>query len=75
MIMKKRGGLREKISKDHSSKNWSYASVKRLLRCFKHSGTMYRKEGSGRLRSVTTKENTNLTEELIFHKKKFRTNT
>ena len=54
-----------KILKDHSSKNWTYTSVKRLLKRFKDSGTMNRKEGSGRPRSVTTEENTDLIEELI----------
>ena len=54
-----------KIWKDHSSKNWTYTSVKRLLNSFKDSGTMNRKEGSGVPRSVATEENTNLIEELI----------
>ena len=54
-----------KILKDHSSKNWTYTSGKRLLKRFKDSGTMNRKEGSGRPRSVTTEENTDLIEELI----------
>ena len=54
-----------KVWKDHSSKNWTYTSVKRLLKRFKDSGTMNRKEGSGRPRSVTVEENTNLIEELI----------
>ena len=36
-----------KIWEDHSSKNWTYTSVKRLLKGFKDSGT--RKESSGRL--------------------------
>ena len=34
------------------------------MKRFKDSGTMNRKEGSGRPRSVTTEENTNLIEEL-----------
>ena len=54
-----------KVWKDHSSKNWTYTSVKRLLKRFKDSGTMNRKEGSGQPRSVTVEENTNLIEELI----------
>ena len=36
-----------KIWEDHSSKNWTYTSVKRLLKHFKDSGT--REEKSGRL--------------------------
>ena len=47
-----------KIWKDHSSKNWTYTSVKKLLKRFKDNGTINRKEGSGRSRSVTTEENT-----------------
>ena len=51
-----------KISKDHLSKNWTYASVKRLLKHFKGSDTMNRKECSGQPRSVTTEENTDFNE-------------
>ena len=51
--------------KDHSSKNWTYTSVKRLLKRLKDSGTMNRKEGSGRPWSVATEENTDLIEELV----------
>ena len=54
-----------KIWKDHSSKNWTYTSVKRLFKHFKDSGTMNRKESSGRPRSVTKEENTDIIEELI----------
>ena len=54
-----------KTWKELSSKNWTYTSVKRLLKCFKESGIMNRKEGSGRPRSVTTEESTDLIEELI----------
>ena len=54
-----------KVWKDHSSKNWTYTSVKRLLKRFKDSCTMNRKEGSGQPRSVITEENTDLIEELI----------
>ena len=34
-----------RIWKDHSSKNWTYTSVERILKRFKDSGTMNRKEG------------------------------
>ena len=54
-----------KTWKNQSLKNWTYTSVKRLLKRFKDSDTMNRKEGSGRPRSVTTEENTDLIEELI----------
>ena len=54
-----------KTWKNQSSKNWTDTSVKRLLKRFKDSDTMNRKEGSGRPRSVTTEENTDLIKELI----------
>ena len=54
-----------KTWKNQSLKNWTYTSVKRLLKRFKDSDTMNRKEGSGRPRSVTTEESTDLIEELI----------
>ena len=54
-----------KIWKEHSSKNWNYIFVKRLLKRFKDSSTMNKKEGSGQSMSVTTEENNNLIEELI----------
>ena len=67
--MKKKSGLRTKghkpIWKDHLSKNWTYTLVKRLLKRFEDSGTMNRKEGSGRPRLIITEENTDLIEELI----------
>ena len=61
--MNKKGGL--EFWKDHSSKNWTQTSVKRLLKRFKDSSTMNRKEGSGQPMSVTIEENTELIEELI----------
>ena len=61
--MNKKGGL--EFWKDHSSKNWTQTSVKRLLKRFKDSSTMNRKEGSGQPMSVTIEENTDLIEELI----------
>ena len=54
-----------KIWKDHSLKNCTYTSVKGVLKRFKDSGTINRKKGSGWPRSVTTEENTYLTEEGI----------
>ena len=54
-----------KTWKNQSLKNWTYTSVKRLLKRFKDSDTMNRKEGSGRPRSVTTEKSTDLIEELI----------
>ena len=54
-----------KTWKDLSSKNWTYTSVKRLLKGFKESGIMNRKEGSGPPRLVTREENTDFIEELI----------
>ena len=55
-----------KIWKDCSLKIWTYTFVKRVLKRFKDSDTINREEGSGRPRSVTTEENTDLIEELIF---------
>jgi len=50
----------------HYLKNWTYSSVKRLLKRFKDCGTnMNRKQSSGRPRSVTTEENADLIKELI----------
>ena len=38
--MKKKSGLHIKFWKDHSSKNLTYTSVKKLLKRFKDSDTM-----------------------------------
>ena len=46
-------------------KNWTYTSVKEVLKRLKDSGTINRKEGSGQPRSVTTEENTDLIKELV----------
>ena len=54
------------IWKDHLSKNWIYASVKRLLKSFKDSGTMNIKEDSVQCRLVATEKSANLIKELIF---------
>ena len=54
-----------KIWKDHSLTSWTYTSVKLLLKRFKDSGATNRKKGSGQPRSVTSEENTDLTEEVI----------
>ena len=43
-----------------------YTFVKRLLKRFKDSCSINRKEGLGRPRSVITEENTHLVEELTF---------
>ena len=54
-----------KIWQTHKSKNWAYSSVKRLLQKYKKTGSMNRKPGSGRPRTVTTEENMDLVENLI----------
>ena len=58
-----KGWSANKIWKDHSSKNWTYTSVKR------HPYTsvlkVVNRKGSGQPRSVTTKENTNLRTDLF----------
>ena len=64
MIMKRKGGLHIKFGKTIHRKNGLTHPQKDLKR-FKDSGTMNRKEGSGKPRSVTTEENTDLIEELI----------
>ena len=46
MNYEEKGWSAYKIWKDHSSKNWTYTSVNRLLNRFKNRGTMNRKEGS-----------------------------
>ena len=61
----KKGWSEYKIWKDHSSKNWTYTSVKRFLKRFKDNDTMNRKEGSGRPRFIKAEENTYLIKELI----------
>ena len=64
--MKKKGGLRIKLGKTfHRKTGLTHTSVKRLLKGFKESGIMNRKEGSGRPRLVTREENTDFIEELI----------
>ena len=47
------------------TKGWKYCSVKRLVKRYKEYGSMERRKGSGRPRTVTTQENTELVEELI----------
>ena len=53
------------IWKIHSSKGWTYTSVKRLLQRYKETGTMKRAKGSGHPKNVATDENTDIVEELI----------
>ena len=65
---KEKGWSAYKIWKKHSSKNCAYTSTKRLLKCFKNSGT-------GQPRSVTTEENTNLIEKRIFFSRRISVHT
>ena len=61
MIMKKKGGMRIKFGKTIHRKT----GLTRI-----DSGTMNRKEASGRPRSVTTEENTDSIEELLCSQEK-----
>ena len=54
-----------RICKEHPTKNWNQVSVRRLLKRFQCYGTMDRRSGSGRPRTVTTEENEMIVEELI----------
>ena len=53
------------IWREHPSKGWNRFSVRRLIKRFEETGTMERKQGSGRPITVTTDENTEVVEELI----------
>ena len=54
-----------KIWKEHPSKSWDRVSVWRLVKKFEMSGSMGRKEGSGRPVSATSAENMEAVEELV----------
>ena len=54
-----------RICKEHPNKNWNQVSVRRLLKRFQCYGTLDRRSGSGRPRTVTTEENEMIVEELI----------
>ena len=54
-----------RICKEHPSKKWHRTSVQNLINRFKAFGTMERRPGSGRPRTVTTPENEALISELI----------
>ena len=57
------------ICKHHPLKNWNRVYVYRLLKKFEETGSMDRKSGSRRPRTVSTKENEDLVEELICSQK------
>ena len=61
-----RGWNAYKICKEHQTKSWNRVSVYTLLKRFQEDSSMYRRAGSGRHRTITTKENKNLIENLIF---------
>ena len=54
-----------KIWKDHKAKGWHLRSVQRLVNRLKSTGTLARKEGSGRPVTATTEENGDLVEQLV----------
>ena len=60
-----KGWTAYEICKRHPSKNWYKGSVQKLINRFIESGTMNRKPGSGRPRTVTTPENEEIVEQLI----------
>lgn len=60
-----KGWNANRICTEHPTKNWDRVSVYRLLKRFQETGTMERKQGSGRPRTVCTEENENLVEQLI----------
>ena len=53
-----------KIWKNHSSKKWDYSSVKRLLKTFRETGSMNRRQGSGQPKTFFMEENMDLIEDL-----------
>ena len=61
-----------RICKEHESKKCLPRSVQRLLKGFKEDRSIKRRTGSGRLITVTTDENTELVEELIYSQEDFR---
>ena len=63
-----KGWSAQKNWKHHSSKNWTYPSVKRLLKCFKDSGTMNKKKVLVDLGQLQQKK-------ITIHKKKLRTHS
>ena len=63
-----KGWSAQKNWKHHSSKNWTYPSVKRLLKCFKDSGTMNKKKVLVDLGQLQQKK-------IAIHKKKLRTHS
>ena len=60
-----KGWNANRICTEHPTRSWNRVSVYRLLGKFKESGSMERKPGSGRPRTVCTEENEDLVEELI----------
>ena len=61
-----RGWNAYKICKEHLTKSWNRVSVYRLLKRFQEDNSMDRRAGSGRQRIISTEENENLIENLIF---------
>eukprot|EP00111_Clytia_hemisphaerica_P021584 TCONS_00063476-protein len=54
-----------RICKEHPTKKWHKTSVQNLINRFKVFGSMDRRPGSGRPRTVTTPDNEALVNELI----------
>ena len=68
--MKKKGWTAYRICKEHKSKEWVLSSVQRLLKRFKEDGSIKRRNGPGRMITVTTDEN-ELAEQLISSQEDF----
>ena len=65
MITKKKSCSADRIWKNHPSKKMDFSSINRLLQKFRETGSMERRHGSSRLRTVSTEENMALIEELV----------
>ena len=63
--LEEKGWTAYQIWKDHKAKGWHLRSVQRLVSRLKYTGTLARKEGSGRPVTATTEENGDLVEQLI----------
>ena len=60
-----KGWNANKICTEYPTKNWNRVLVYRLLKRFTEDDSMERRSGSGRPRTITTEENTDLIKDLI----------
>ena len=66
-----KGWMVYRVFKQFKSKEWLLSSAQRLLERFTEYGSMKSKTSSGRTITVTTDENTELVEELIYSPEEF----